>query len=106
VARAIVGQRIDRAAMITGGFRFAGVDRLSDPRFLPGGAKYGDLPGLIALGSPHPVWIDGEPLTDDWIDGFYAAEGATAQVHRATSGEGPWQWLMQSSSSCTDGRRP
>jgi hypothetical protein len=28
--------------------------------FLPGGAKYLDLPGMISLNAPHPLWIKGE----------------------------------------------
>jgi hypothetical protein len=29
--------------------------------FLPGAAKYHDLPGLLALNAPHPLWLAGEP---------------------------------------------
>jgi hypothetical protein len=28
--------------------------------FLPGGSKYLDLPGIIALNAPHRTWIAGE----------------------------------------------
>lgn len=31
-----------------------------DPQFLPGAAKYLDIPGLIALNSPQPLWLTGE----------------------------------------------
>ena len=31
-----------------------------DPRFLPGGAKYGDLPGLLSLAAPSKLWLAGE----------------------------------------------
>jgi hypothetical protein len=43
------------AALATAGFRF---DRLRDVRdvdFLPGGARYGDLPGMLALAGPARV---------------------------------------------------
>lgn len=40
-------QTPDALHLATGGFRFAQVTDVHDPRFLPGGAKYGDLPGLI-----------------------------------------------------------
>jgi hypothetical protein len=33
---------------------------LHDPNFLPGGAKYGDVPGLLALGAPSRTWVAGE----------------------------------------------
>ena len=59
-ARAQCGGAIDQAVIDTGGFRFGKVLDLHDPNFLPGGAKYGDLPALLALGSPERTWVGGE----------------------------------------------
>jgi dienelactone hydrolase len=59
-ARAQCGEAIDRAVIDTGGFRFGKVLDLHDPNFLPGGAKYGDVPALLALGAPGRMWIAGE----------------------------------------------
>ncbi len=59
-ARAIAGGAIDRAVIDTAGFRFANVTATDDPDFLPGGAKYDDLPGMLALSAPHPLWLAGE----------------------------------------------
>ena len=59
-ARALAGAAIDRAAVETHGFRFGKVLDYRDPMFLPGGSKYLDLPGMIALSAPHPLWIAGE----------------------------------------------
>lgn len=59
-ARALAGEAIDRAAVDTGGFRFGKLLDYRDPMFLPGGAKYLDLPGMIALSAPHPLWLAGE----------------------------------------------
>jgi hypothetical protein len=56
-ARAQCGQAIDQAVIDTGGFRFGQVLDLHDPNFLPGGAKYGDLPALLALGAPGRTWV-------------------------------------------------
>jgi hypothetical protein len=53
-ARALVGAAIDRAAVDTKGFRFGKVSDYRSPMFLPAGAKYLDLPGMIALNAPHP----------------------------------------------------
>jgi hypothetical protein len=44
----------------TRGFRFGQLLDLRDPNFLPGGAKYGDLPGMLALGAPGRLWLSGE----------------------------------------------
>ena len=59
-ARAQCGEAIDQAVIDTGGFRFGNVLDLHDPNFLPGGAKYGDLPALLALGAPGRTWVGGE----------------------------------------------
>jgi hypothetical protein len=59
-ARAQCGEAIDQAVIDTGGFRFGNVLDLRDPNFLPGGAKYGDLPALLALGAPGRTWVGGE----------------------------------------------
>ncbi len=50
-ARVQAGTAIDRAAIHKGRFRFSKVLDLRSPDFLPGGAKYGDVTGLLALGS-------------------------------------------------------
>jgi hypothetical protein len=59
-ARAVAREAIDRAAVDTGGFRFGQLSDYRDPNFLPGGAKYGDVPGMLALGAPGKLWVAGE----------------------------------------------
>ncbi len=54
------GTAIDRVAVDTGGFRFVNLTSYRDLNFLPGAVKYGDLPGLMALAVPHPLWLAGE----------------------------------------------
>ena len=61
-ARAQCAEAIDQAVIHTGGFRFGKILDLHDPNFLPGGAKYGDLPALIALGAPGRTWVGGETV--------------------------------------------
>jgi hypothetical protein len=59
-ARAVSGDAIDAAVIDTGGFRFADLLDYRDPMFLPGGARYLDVPGLLALAAPHRLWLTGE----------------------------------------------
>ena len=33
---------------------------MHDPRFLPGGAKYDDLPGMLTVAAPAPLWLADE----------------------------------------------
>jgi dienelactone hydrolase len=58
-ARAVARGAIDRAALDTAGFRFGQVRDLHSPDFLPGGAKYLDLPGMLAA-EPGTLWVTGE----------------------------------------------
>jgi dienelactone hydrolase len=96
-ARSQCAGAIDQAVIDTQGFRFGKVLDLHDPNFLPGGAKYGDLPGMVALGAPGRTWIAGEKS-----DGLalaqtrYRAENAAANL---VAGEGQnhsaaIEWLL------------
>ena len=71
-ARALAGPAVDRAAADTHGFRFGKVLDYRDPMFLPGGSKYLDLPGFIALNGTNALWLKGEGKTPqgsaaDWL---------------------------------------
>ncbi len=59
-ARALCYRTIDRTVVDTAAFRFAAIDSFDHPDFLPGGAKYLDLPGMLAVGAPGPLWLAGE----------------------------------------------
>jgi dienelactone hydrolase len=59
-AAAQSGDAVGRVAVDTGGFRFQSVKTFDDANFLPGSVKYGDLPSLLALAAPHPLWLAGE----------------------------------------------
>ena len=78
-ARAVAGGAIDRTAVDTGGFRFGQLLDYRDPQFLPGGAKYLDVPGLLALGAPQPLWLAGEGSEPALVSGVYRAAGKSTQ---------------------------
>ncbi len=83
-ARAQAGEAIHRAALGTAGFRFAGLKAFDDPDFLPGGAKYHDVPGLIALSAPHATWVAGEKeLPRVAVAAYQAAGSPEALAHHA-----------------------
>ncbi|HZZ28569.1 MAG TPA: acetylxylan esterase [Pirellulales bacterium] len=63
-AKAMAGKAVDRTVAETGGFRFANVATVDNPDFLPGAAKYFDLPGLLALCTSHELWLRGETFPD------------------------------------------
>ena len=99
-ARAQAGEAVDRAAADTAGFRFAGLTAIDDPDFLPGGAKYLDLPGIAALSAPRPLWLAGEPVLPPVARAAYEAAGAPLGLVRF-SGEASQQeasvvdWLLR-----------
>ncbi|MFO0901484.1 MAG: acetylxylan esterase [Pirellulales bacterium] len=76
-ARAVAADSVQTLAVDTQGFRFAQVDDLHDPNFQPGGAKYGDVPALLALGAPGQAIVAGEgTAAPDLIKRVYEAAGA------------------------------
>ena len=72
------------------GFRFGAVDRIDAPDFLPGAAKYGDVPALLALSSPRELWIretaDESRRDLNIVADAYGAHGAAAQLTLAAPG--------------------
>ena len=97
VARALAGDAVDRAAADTLGFRFGTLLDTRDPRFLPGGAKYFDLPGFIALNAPHALWLAGEKALPEPVAAAYGAAvrpevfaGEDAQKELAAA-----EWLLR-----------
>ncbi|QOV89711.1 alpha/beta hydrolase family protein [Humisphaera borealis] len=99
-ARAIAGGQIDRAAVDTGGFRFGKLLDYRDPQFLPGGAKYLDVPGLLALSAPHPLWLAGEGNGVDLVTAAYAPDGnasrlTLAPVDKARAAASATDWLLK-----------
>ena len=84
-ARAQAGPAIARAAIDTEGFRFAKLPSITDLNFLPGGAKYGDLPGMLALAAPGELWLAGEgPLPPGLLSAAYTAAGASGKLQLFT----------------------
>ncbi len=80
LARAHAGALVDASAFATGGFRFASVTSMEDAAFLPGGAKYGDLPALLTLAAPGRLWLAAEPAESVALlkDAYRAAGVPTA----------------------------
>ncbi len=78
-ARAIAGDAISQAVVDTNGFRFGKLLDYRDPQFLPGGAKYLDVPGLLALSAPYPLWLAGEGKTPELVGDLYKSAGKESQ---------------------------
>jgi dienelactone hydrolase len=59
-ATALAPAAVHQLACDTAGFRFAPLDDVWDVNFVPGGAKYGDVPALLALCAPVQTTVVGE----------------------------------------------
>ena len=82
-ARALADERVDRCVVFTDGFRFADVRSYRDPRFLPGAIKYGDLPALLALNAPQPLYVIGEQASSCPVtEAAYRAVGSDELIFR------------------------
>ncbi len=98
-ARAQARDAVGRLAVATDGFRFAQVQQIHAPEFLPGGARYFDLPGMLAVAAPAPAWIadEGETGPDVVRAAYQAAEGEdhlTLFANQAGQVEAAVTWLL------------
>ena len=103
VAAAVAQARdvVDAVVVDTGGFRFGKILDLRDPNFLPGGAQYWDLPGLIALGAPVKYWVAGETgQTLELVKAIYEKAGADRGLtvftgDRTQAREAGIRWIVE-----------
>ena len=90
-ARPVAGDKLRNVAVVANGFRFADLTRWQDAQFVPGAVKYGDLPGLLMLSAPHPMWVDETPIghvAAAWNDSRGMTFGNGGGVDQAVS------WLL------------
>lgn len=99
VAAAIaLSDRIDRAAIDTDGFRFSQLSDIYNRRFLPGSAKYGDIPGLLSLAKSKSLWLASETVSEQSV--IHAGWSARGRREQLTIYEGEdaertaLQWLV------------
>ena len=87
-ARVLVQDLVDKAVVATGGFRFVNVGNYRDPGFLPGAVKYGDLPGMLSLAAPLPLFLAGEKgQVPELVQATYAAMKRPKYVVSQTGSE-------------------
>ena len=72
---------VARTAVEVGSSRFRNVKDVTDPLYLPGALKYGDLPVLAALAAPGDLLLSGSPGFDaSWLRDAYRASGRDASL--------------------------
>lgn len=93
------GSAVNKIAIGTAGFRFAALTDAYDPMLLPGAVKYGDVPGLLSLLAPHPLWLSGEGAQPPSIvkNSYVSSKGPdVASYSGAVSGQAAEavKWLL------------
>jgi hypothetical protein len=91
---------VAHAAIDTRGFRFTHITDVFHADFLPGGAKYHDLPGILALAAPVKLWVAGETSESlPVVRAAYIAAGANEKLlvvptKAEKSSEAAVNWLL------------
>jgi hypothetical protein len=92
---------VERAAIDTGGFRFGKLLDIHDVNFLPGGAKYGDLPGIVSLIQVDDLMLGGEDEAGlHVVRSAFTAAGAPQRLHLPEKGMAHFagaasRWLLE-----------
>ncbi|MEA3209059.1 MAG: hypothetical protein QOE70_2116 [Chthoniobacter sp.] len=98
-ARAVAGDAVEAAALESAGFRFGQLLDWHDANFLPAAAKYGDLPGLLALAAPGALYLSGEEEAGaELIRTAFRARGGEEKLEVAPRHAPPAaaiEWLIQ-----------
>ncbi len=96
VARAQSGDAIRRLVVGNADFRFGNLKEIHDISFLPGGAKYGDLPGFLALSAPGETRLVGESSVPELTKKIYGLAGKSEAVATlAKNGGAVSAWILQ-----------
>ncbi|WDI40098.1 alpha/beta hydrolase family protein [Bremerella sp. P1] len=95
VALATQSDAFDFGVLKTDGFRFGHVDSIRSPDLIPGGAKYGDVPGFLAMASPMLLRVMGEDKASEKpVRLAYEREGKQAMLTDTDSDVSPVDWIM------------
>lgn len=81
LACALSRDAVTGAVLDTRGFRFGAITAIRDPDLLPGAVRYGDIPGILSLIAPVPLFLAGEGTkTPDIVAACYRAAGASERL--------------------------
>ncbi len=96
-ARAISGKTVYAAVLESDGFRFGKLQDCWSRSFLPGAAKYGDLPGMLALAAPQETFVLGEVSPPELTVSAYHDAHADGALHFGSKTDRPaaLDWLKE-----------
>lgn len=95
VAVAIESDAFDFGVLWTNGFRYGEVDSIRSPDLLPGGAKYGDVPGFLSMASPMLLRVIGEDeASEKPVRLAYERSNKKEMLSDEDSDVSPVDWIM------------
>ncbi|WP_207395803.1 alpha/beta hydrolase family protein [Bremerella alba] len=95
VAVATHSDAFDFGVLKTDGFRFGHVKSIRSPDLLPGGAKYGDVPGFLAMASPMLLRVIGEDEDSEKpVRVAYGRDEKQEMLTDMDSEVSPVDWIM------------
>lgn len=95
VAIATQSDAFDFGVLKTNGFRFGQVDSIRSPNLLPGGAKYGDVPGFLAMAAPTLLRVIGEgEASEKPVRMAYERAGKPEMLSDQESDVSPVDWIL------------
>jgi dienelactone hydrolase len=102
LARGLCGEAVARTAVEVGNQRFAAVKEVTDPMYLPGALRYGDLPVLAALAAPGDLLLSNARTFDaGWVRDAYRSAAGGPRSDRLRIEDGPptteqlLSWLLR-----------
>jgi pimeloyl-ACP methyl ester carboxylesterase len=99
-AAMLAGEAVDKIVVDTAGFRFAQITDIEDPALIPGAVKFGDVPTLLGLCAPRPLFVLGEgPVLPDLTRACYGAANSegnfVASADETDASLAAVRWLTQ-----------
>lgn len=88
------GADVSKLVVQTDGYRLGSVTDIRDVMLWPGGLRYGDLPGLLALRAPRPLLIAGDDANRlELTTAAYAASGRSQVLTLAQGLDEAAAWI-------------
>lgn len=97
-AASLSGDAVSALVIDTGRFRFQKTPSIRDATFLPGAARFGDVPGLLALAAPRKLFLMGEgEIGPDLVTAAYEVAGVpdTLRTSATRDLDAATKWLVE-----------
>ncbi len=92
-ATTLMSEEVGKIAVNTNGFRFGKINDIHNVNFLPGGAKYGDLPGMIGAAKTSQVFLSGESKMPEIVKRLRGGDASDVSVALSLNIDKMLNWI-------------